>query len=156
MLMIICLERLNSNMEKEIKIDEAVLFDEQYIADSSINSLTDVRFVGKISRDTTEQLVLCGSLSGEMHIDDSISLEDVTYRFSIEIDEILEENSQNDKNTIDIIDILWQNIVLEVPLRYTVVDDISSYSGDGWKLVSEEEAKNNNPFLELREKYKEE
>ena len=65
---------------------------------------------------------------------------------------------EKDENSIDILPILWQNIVLEVPLRFTKVNDLSKYNGDGWKLISEEEASStsNNPFLELKEKYKEE
>ena len=39
--------------------------------------------------------------------------------------------------------------------RFTKVNDLSKYNGDGWKLISEEEASStsNNPFLELKEKY---
>ena len=55
------------------------------------------------------------------------------------------------KNTLDITEILWQNIMLEVPLRFTTVDDYSKYQGDGWKLTSEEELKvENNPFNDLK------
>ena len=93
-----------------------------------------------------------------MILDDSISLDNVEYPFSIDIDENIEENLEKDENSIDILPILWQNIVLEVPLRFTKVNDLSKYNGDGWKLISEEEASStsNNPFLELKEKYKEE
>ena len=56
---------------------------------------------------------------------------------------------EKDKNSLDIIEVLCQNIVLEVPLRYSIVSDYSKYQGDGWKLVSEEEVVNNNPFNTL-------
>ena len=53
--------------------------------------------------------------------------------------------------------ILWENIVLEVPLQFTKVIDFSKFQGDGWKLVSENEpTTNNNPFSELLDKMKEE
>ncbi len=40
---------------------------------------------------------------------------------------------------------------MEVPLRYTLVEDYQEYIGDGWKLVSEEEIKDlNNPFKALQ------
>ena len=85
-------------------------------------------------------------------------MDNVEYPFSIDIDENIEENLEKAENSIDILPILWQNIVLEVPLRFTKVNDLSKYNGDGWKLISEEEASStsNNPFLELKEKYKEE
>ena len=47
-------------------------------------------------------------------------------------------------------DILWQNIILEIPLKFTNVEDYSKFQGEGWKLVSEDELKvENNPFNEL-------
>ena len=56
-----------------------------------------------------------------------------------------------EENILDIYAILWQNIVLEVPLRYSKVEDYGKYQGDGWKLVSEEELKlKNNPFSALQ------
>ena len=43
------------------------------------------------------------------------------------------------QNYIDIIPIIWQNIVLEIPLR-VVSEDVSDSvtSGDGWKLIRED------------------
>ena len=85
-----------------------------------------------------------------MKIEDSISLEIISYPFSFEIEENLEEKELKYEKTLDIINVLWQNIVLEVPLKQTKVTDFSDYQGDGWKLVTEEERKNtNNPFSEL-------
>ena len=154
--MFINLEELNSNVKDEILISSEVNFDKDLLSNSSIKDLKDVFVNGKIYKDASNEFVIEATVEGKMIIEDSISLEDVTYPFLINIDENIEEILQKDKNTIDIIPILWQNIVLEVPLRYTEVKDLSSYSGDGWKLISEEEVKSNNPFLELKEKYKEE
>ena len=83
-----------------------------------------------------------------MKINDSITLEEVWYPFDIQIDEKLDEFVEKDKKHLDIIEFLWQDIVLEVPLRYTVVSNYDEYHGDGWKLVSEEEL-GNNPFKTL-------
>lgn len=154
--MFINLEELNSNVKDEILISSEVNFDKDLLSNSSIKDLKDVFVNGKIYKDASNEFVIEATVEGKMIIEDSISLEDVTYPFLINIDENIEEILQKDKNTIDIIPILWQNIVLEVPLRYTEVKDLSSYSGDGWKLISEEEVNSNNPFLELKEKYKEE
>lgn len=154
--MVIKLEELNANVKSEILIDKSISFSQEYFINSDIKELNDVRIQGKIYKDSSDELILEAMVSGNMLLEDSISLEDVLYPFSINIEENIEEILEKDKNSIDIIPILWQNIVLEVPLRYTEVKDISSYSGDGWKLIGEEEASNNNPFLELKEKFKEE
>ena len=84
-----------------------------------------------------------------MKIQDSITLEEVIYPFSIEIDDKLSDFIENNENSLDINEILWQNIVLEVPLRFTIVEDYSKIKGDGWKLVSEEDLVKNNPFNTL-------
>ena len=84
---------------------------------------------------------------------DSISLDDVWYSFSFKVDDNIKEFEQKDENYLDIIEILCNNIVLEVPLRYTLVSDeeLKGYAGEGWKLVSEEELElKNNPFSALQ------
>ena len=92
-----------------------------------------------------------------MKLEDVISLENIQYPFSFEFEEVLEEIPENNEKVLDITDILWQNIVLEVPLKRTEVTDFSKYQGDGWKLVTEEEAKNtNNPINELANMWGEE
>ena len=154
--MIINLEELNSNIKDKIYIDEFVKFDNALIDNSSIIRLDKIRFKGEVFKNLSEEFMLKGVLQGIMYLEDSISLDEVKYPFNIEIEESIEEILENNQNSIDIIPILWQNTVLEVPLRYTEVEDFSSYSGDGWRLISEEKVNTNNPFLELKEKFKEE
>ena len=146
------LDSLNSGVIDEIIINEKVVFDCEIYKSSEIKNLKNVSFDGKIFINESEELILEGLLKGTMTLEDSISLDEIDYNFSINIEEILE----NDKNNIDIIDILWQNIVLEVPSRYTEVTDYSKYSGDGWRLISEEDLnKENNPFNALKDREEE-
>lgn len=153
------LDELFCHNTDKIVIDSEVKFTEEYIS-NDIKSLENVKFKGEIKEDTDTTIKLEGLLTGTMILEDSISLEDVKYEFSCEIDENLDEILENDQNTIDILEILWQNIVLEIPLKFTKVDDLSKYQGDGWKVISEDEVKKNNPFsslsLELNENMKEE
>ena len=52
---------------------------------------------------------------------------------------------------------LCENIVLEIPLQFTKVKDLSKFHGDGWKLIREDELTNsNNPFSDLLKDFKEE
>ena len=96
-------------------------------------------------------------VSGVMILQDSISLEDIEYPFSLKIEGDLKEFITNLENSLDIIELLWENIVLEIPLKYTKVEDLSKFHGDGWKLVSEEEATtSHNPFNELLKNIEEE
>ena len=98
------------------------------------------------------------TITGNIIIEDSISLEPLEYPISIEYDDILEENCKKNENTLDIFQFLWENIVLEIPLQFTKVEDLSKFHGDGWRLISEDELKkhNTNPFSELLKDFKEE
>lgn len=149
--MIIDITLLNQNIEDEIIINEKVNIPSEYLIGSEIKELKDVEVSGKVFLDEEENPALECTLSGVMVLLDSISQENVAYPFSIEISEEFEENEKKFENILDICDVLWQNIVLEVPLRFTTVTDYSNLNGDGWRVVSEEEVKqiSNNPFKEL-------
>lgn len=156
MKMIIELDELLCRNKEFINIDEEILFNSEYLNNSDIKSLKEVHFTGQIKEDSDTTVNLRGTLSGVMIIEDSISLDDVNYEFSCEIEENIDEFLENNQNTIDILPILWQNIVLEIPLKYTEVEDLSKYQGDGWKVISEDEVKRDNPFSILAENMKEE
>ena len=86
-----------------------------------------------------------------MKLNDSVSLELVNYPFSFKISENVSEFLEKDQFTLDIISILWENIVLEIPIRYSEVTNYDEYKGDGWRVISEDEKKvnTNNPFKDL-------
>ena len=69
-----------------------------------------------------------------MVILDSVTNEKVDYDFEFEVDDEIEENGVINQNMLDIIELLWQNIVLEVPIRFTK-SDAENLSGDNWKVI---------------------
>ena len=118
---------------------------------TDILALSNVIFDGYLESIEGE-LTLKGILNGIMKISDAISLELLDYSFNTEIEEEIDDFQENSTNTLDITDILWQNILLEVPLKLTTVESFDEYHGDGWKLVSEDSIENtNNPFKELKD-----
>ena len=67
-----------------------------------------------------------------------------------------EEILNKSENILDITDILWQNILVEIPSKVHSTSEDINLSGDGWRVLSEEEyekekSKNNNPFSNLDE-----
>ena len=70
-----------------------------------------------------------------MTILDSVSLEEINYPFDFEIDEEITDFIKNSQNCLDIMEFLWQNIVLEVPIRYTLCD-ADNLKGDNWCMIS--------------------
>ena len=149
------LSLLHTNQVNEVSIHDSYSFTEDYSC-PDILGLSDIKVDGIITlRDDKD--VFIGTISGTMIIKDSISLEEVSYPFEIQFDDFLPENYIKNENTLDILGFLWENIVLEVPLRFTKVQDLSKYQGDGWRVVREDERINpNNPFLELLNDFEEE
>ena len=137
---------LNTITDKGIIIDQVVDFEEKYYENTLIKGLENVYVKGRIYYSTTKEVLFEGSMNGNMLINDSNTNEIVSYPFSSEISEILLEDTtldenlrSNDKNSLDLKEILWQNIVLEVPLTYSKEEKPSTTKGEGWELKSEED-----------------
>ena len=142
------LTQLYTSIDK-ISIDGIYKIPKEIIVDERIHELSEIELTNSIIEKIEGELFIKTEINGKMKISDSVSLEDVWYPFNIKIDEKIDDFIEKGEKYLDIIAFLWQNIVLEVPLRYSIVKDYSKYQGDGWKLVSEEELVNNNPFNTL-------
>lgn len=146
--------------EKGIIIDDVVSFNDDYIKHTSIQKLDNVKVKGRVYYSVAKEVILDCHVNGSMVLLDAISLEPIDYPFDLEISEVLSENSdentQNELKKLDIMDILWQNIVLEVPISVRKDPDKKyDLSGDGWELVDEEKEKVDPrlaPLLELLDK----
>jgi len=142
---------LNSYIDT-IEINEKVNIPENLLETSLITALKDVNLTGDISLNEDDNLNLTGKLSGIMILKDDITLEPVEYNFNTELEEILEKN----KNILDITDILWQNILVEIPSKVRSTDEDINLEGNGWRVISEEQFikernNSNNPFANLDE-----
>ena len=131
--------------EDRIDIDEVISYSNDYIKNTDIIELNDVNVKGNISKDYEENIIINLNVLGTMYLEDAITLEKVPYKFSIEI----EENLENSLKTLDLIEFLWHYIVLEIPIRYTTSDteELKSTYED---VYSEDEVRNeNNPFKDF-------
>ena len=137
--MIIELDELN--VKNSIEINQEVLKDEEL--DKRIFDLKDAYVKGKVRIVSNSEIILECNFKGTMIIADSITLEPIPYPFSIDISENLAEISENydnvyekSQNTLDLKRVLWQNIVLEVPISFTNCKD-ALIRGNGWELRNE-------------------
>ncbi len=154
---------LNKINESGIVIDQIISFDEDIYKTALIKGLKNVHVKGKVYYSTTREIIFNGTVNGDMLLLDSNSAEIINYPFSCEINEILEEEKDfsqnlkaNNQNSLDLKEILWQNIVLEVPLNYSKTDKVSITKGEGWELKNESEVNQiNNVFKDLLDKGKE-
>ena len=141
-------------LKDNIDINQDITIDED-LSNTGVKSIKDAHVIGNIIRNTEDEYDIKLKTTGVMEIEDAISLESIDYPFEVEIDEI--ETLENHQNYLDIMELLWQNIVLEIPSRVTKVNDLSKYHGDGWKVIDEEDMNSTyNPFQELKEKLEEE
>ena len=114
------------NYKKEIIIDDDISFQDNY---NSIKEIKNAHMKGKVYINTSEEVKLEGNFTADLILYDAVDLSDYDYKIDINID----ENLSLDQKTLDINEILWENIVLEVPIRVTKHDHLSQ-KGDGWEV----------------------
>ena len=142
---------LNSYIDV-IEVNEEINIPNELIKNSLITELKNVNLTGDITLDEEDNINITGKLSGTMVLKDDITLEPVEFIFNTEIEEILEKS----KNILDITEILWQNILMEIPSKVRSTDEDINLEGNGWRVISEEQFKkerneSNNPFAKLDE-----
>ncbi len=145
--------RLKSGLDSFIPVDIIYSFKEAELKNSGILKLDDVKINGEISKNSLNDYNISIIVKGTMVLPCSLTLKPVNHDFSLKIEgnltEMLEEINEKEKNnqkTIDIFPIIWENILMEIPIRI-VSDDVSDVKtkGDGWELVTDE--KSGNPTL---------
>ena len=144
--MIIDLTKLNSGIEEYTTIDLSYSFSKEELKDSEILELNDVKICGTISKNSLNDYYLDLEISGIMVLPCAVTLKPVNHDFNIKIsdnlNELLSEIDKNIKkveNLLDIFPIVWENILMEVPMR-VVSSDVSDVplEGNGWKFIKED------------------
>ena len=153
------LRRLISNIDDEVVIDTTYSFNEEELKGSGLLKLDDVSINGNITKDSLNNLVINVDIKGTMVLPCSITLKPVDYPFNINvngnIEDMLEEMGKFDKkiqNTLDILPIIWENILMEIPSKVVSPDaDDIELSGDGWKLIKDDEKEENLGLAKLKD-----
>ncbi|MBQ4583635.1 MAG: DUF177 domain-containing protein [Bacilli bacterium] len=148
---------LNKLIIKDLIVDEDIIFENK----SLINGLKDVKnahYSGAIRLNEDENIELDLLLTGKMILIDSITLNEIEKYFEIKIEETLRQEDDNFKeyfnnlqNTLDISEILWQNIVLEVPIRIRQDEEDITLEGEGWQLNKKDEEEIDPRLAKLQE-----
>ena len=146
--------RLKNNVDKVIEINETLTFTKEQLENTDLLDLKDVLATGELTKDSMNDINLYLKVTGTMYLPCAITLESVEHKFSFTIDDKLEnvlEEVKNDKkieNTIDILPIIWENILMEIPMRVVSPNaKPEKLKGDGWQFVTEPKG-NVNPELE--------
>ena len=143
--------RLNNNIDKFIEVNETYTFNKEELSGTDLLKLDNVKINGEIFKNSLGNIELSLDVEGVMVMPCAITLKPVNYPFNIEISgeieelmENFEENERNFQNSIDILPIIWENILMEIPMRVVSEEAENSnmtMEGEGWKFVTEEEEK---------------
>lgn len=118
-----------------VDVDGVITFPEERLKSAGIIRLEDVSVHGKAIINYEDEIELDLDLSGKMYLPCAISLEEVEVPFATKIEEIIGENNINNNFYLDLSDILWENIVLEIPIK--VVKEgvhLETSGGKGWSV----------------------
>lgn len=151
--------KLKSGLDDYITIDETYSFSEEELKNSSILKLDNVKINGEITKNSIDDYVINIMVKGTMVLPCSVSLKPTNYDFQVQIDgniaEIMaefNENFENNQKTLDILPIIWENILMEIPIRI-VSDDISDVKteGEGWELITDDKEMVNPNLAKLKD-----
>lgn len=153
------LTRLNSNIDSYLDVDLVYTFSKDKLEGTDLTSLDDVKISGTISKDSIGSFIIDVNVEGVMVLPCSITLDPVSYPFSINIsgdlEEMMKEIDENAKkivNSIDIFPIIWENILMEIPSKVTSPKASNmNLEGEGWKLVTEKDGNTNPELAKLKD-----
>lgn len=143
------LDLVKLSNEGSFEYDQDFSIDLNLYENKEIHDLKDLHVKGNIRLNSVSMLLFSLDVTGIMVLSDSVTNELVDYSFSSKIDEEYDLNDENfletyqkSQNILDIMKILWENIVLEVPMRFTLTED-AHLSGEGWSLGKNKNEDNN-------------
>lgn len=152
--------KLQSGFESSVEVNEDVIIATEKLQEVNILDLKDTRVTGFIEDDGMRNYYLNLLITGTMVLPCSITLQPVDFAFETKIEgdylqlmAEIENFNEKAKNYIDIFPIIWENILMEIPIKVTCPDATDlKLSGDGWKLVTEgEEEQTTSAFEELKD-----
>ena len=152
------LSKLLYNQTDEIEVNDEIDIPKEYLNDD-IKEVSKVKVTGKIT-DNDYIMSVKLNIKCNLTLVCSVSLKDVNYPIDINIDEEISDDGEENfnkilNNSIDLLPIIWQNILMEIPIRIVSPDikDENIY-GDGWKYISnDEESKEIDPRLSKLKDY---
>lgn len=146
------IQQLKSFQHKGLKIDESIDMNNIKERDPEIRGISPVHVQGR-GEINQQRATFYLTFEGEMILPDSVTLADVVYPFHITTREIFlfdesfvvdadeEEIHLVDTNTVDLIPVIEEHILLEKPLKVIGNPNtdipIAPKEGRGWEIVEE-------------------
>jgi uncharacterized metal-binding protein YceD (DUF177 family) len=106
-----------------------------------IKEINNLEVEGFIIDNGTEDYRVNLHIMGDAILKSAINGSDVPFKLDIYYDDFINnfvEIYKNSTNTLDILPIIWENILLEIPIRAVNKNDsFENTSGEGWEIVEE-------------------
>lgn len=111
--------------------NESLVFTDEFDFSEDAKNVNGVITIGKTIVSGTARCIGMEKYKFDLHIEVMLELEDawtlepVPYKISLDVTEIFDrlESSEEvrviEKNTVDLYDVVWENILLEIPMRIT-------------------------------------
>ena len=136
-----------------VKLDEDIEFPKSFYENMGILDMTDFHVKGEIKYNLSDEVEVDLQVTGKIHLQDAITLDSIIYPIDMKIEKNLndlegesEKFFEKSKNTLDKLEFLWENIVLEVPISFTKQSGVK-LSGNGWELNSDKKEDDIDPRL---------
>ena len=124
----------------QIVIEEKVNFPKEYFENTDLIDLQNVMIKGNIEVDSLNDYILNLKITGKMILPCSRTLKPTDYEFETEIEENIHENGEKFQKSIDILPIIWENILMEIPIKIISPEaEEMEMKGDGWELITDSE-----------------
>lgn len=140
--------------------DEMLTFpDEMFHNLSQINGLKDVNVTGLGRLDMkNRQLYVDFTIKGQMILPCAVSLENVDYPFTIDSSTVFafykpeedEDVIEVKRDTVDLTPIVFQEIMMDVPMRIVKEGATLKTKGNGWKVLNEEDIEQDEDYIDPR------
>ena len=141
------------NTKSKIDIESKVTFPKEDLHKAGILDMKEVLVKGILTYNQEYSLYI--NIKGEMILPCSLTLEPVNYPFDIEIEENIDEfieNSKKTQKTIDILPIIWENILMEIPMKVISPNAKNMKTkGDGWELITDSKQTGVNSLAKLKD-----
>lgn len=106
-----------------------------------IKRLENINVTGYILDNGTDDYEIKLNITGIAIVKSDINLEDVPITLNIKYEDFIKnlvEIYKKSANSLDILPIIWENILLEIPIRaVNIGDEFKKMHGDGWEIIEE-------------------
>jgi uncharacterized protein len=136
---LIKLENINNQINETIDLSK-------YIKNTDILAISPVKITGDFEIYDSEEFIFYLNIKCTLTLQCAITLEDVLYKVDLSVEEGFTTYKDDDSNiiegiTIDLLPIIWSNIILEKPIR--VISENAYEKSDFENTEFEEETKEN-------------